>query len=75
VLDIARATCNVIMGVFSGGVVSSKGLPTLFFDGYKYLMLGALFSSTRTLGAIIFVLVATVALAKFTLTKRPKDFM
>ncbi|KAH9568473.1 hypothetical protein CY35_03G078700 [Sphagnum magellanicum] len=74
VLDIARATGNVILGVLSGGAVGSKGLPALFSDGYRYLTSGALFSSARTLGAIIFVLVAMAALAKFTLTRRPKDF-
>jgi hypothetical protein len=73
-LDIARATSNVILGVLNGGVMGSKGLSTLFSDGYRYLTLGALFSSTCTLGAIIFVIVAMVVLAKFTLTKRPKDF-
>lgn len=35
---------------------------------------GTLVQSVRTLGAIIFVLVAMAALAKFTLTRRPKDF-
>jgi hypothetical protein len=74
VLDIATATGNVILGVLSGGAVGSKGLPALFSDGYRYLTSGALFSSARTLGAIIFVLVAMAALAKFTLTRRPKDF-
>jgi hypothetical protein len=74
VLDIARATGNVILGVLTGGAVGSKGLPALFSDGYRYLTSGALFSSARTLGAIIFVLVAMAALAKFTLTRRPKDF-
>jgi hypothetical protein len=75
VLDIVKATCSVIMGVLSGGVVGSKGLLVLFSNGYRYLMLRALFFSTHTLGVIIFVLVAMAALAKFTLTKRPKDFM
>jgi hypothetical protein len=74
VLDIVRATCNVILGVLSGGVVGNKGHPALFSNGYKYLTLRAFFFSTRTLGAIIFVLMAMVALAKFTLTKRLKDF-
>jgi hypothetical protein len=74
VLDIVKATCNVILGVLSDGIVGNKGLLALFSNGYKYFMLGALFSSTRILGVIIFVLVAMVALVKFTLTKRPKDF-
>ncbi len=75
VLHITRATCNVIMGVLNGGAMGSKGLSTLFSDGYRYLTLGALLSSTRTLSAIIFILVAIAVLAKFTLTKRPKDFI
>jgi hypothetical protein len=74
VLDIARATSNVILGVFSGAIVGIKGLPALLFNGYKYFTSKALYSSTRTLGAIIFILVAMVVLAKFILTKRPKDF-
>ncbi len=73
-LDNVKARCNVILVVLSGGVVGSKGFLALFSNGYRYLMLGALFFSTCTFGAIIFILVAMAALPKVTFTKRPKDF-
>lgn len=74
VVQIAAGTGNVIAGVLTGGQVGSKSLPGLFSDFRQVLSSGTVFSSARTLGAIVFVVVAMAALAKFTLTRRPKDF-
>ncbi|KAL2621719.1 hypothetical protein R1flu_001924 [Riccia fluitans] len=61
-------------GAFVAVVTGQKGPGWLVAEGYRMWKSGVLLSSARTLGAIIFVLVAMAALAKFTLTRRPKDF-
>ncbi|KAG0564941.1 hypothetical protein KC19_8G151400 [Ceratodon purpureus] len=59
--------------MISDALVGGKG--TRLFPGIRDMISsGTLYQSARTLGAIIFVLVAMAALAKFTLTRRPKDF-
>lgn len=50
-----------------------RGAP-LFPSIREMVSSGTLYQSARTLGAIVFVLVSMAALAKFTLTRRPKDF-
>lgn len=65
---------SVLSRLVTGGGAGRKGIPGLLSEGYKYVTSGALYSSARTLGAILFVLIAMAALAKFTLTRRPKDY-
>lgn len=57
------------------GDLFASGNGARYFPGIRDMISsGTLYQSVRTLGAIIFVLVAMAALAKFTLTRRPKDF-
>jgi hypothetical protein len=59
--------------MISDALVGGKG--ARLFPGIRDMIAsGTFYQSIRTLGAIIFVLVAMAALAKFTLTRRPKDF-
>lgn len=68
--NIVGGTWNVVVAVFSG----RKGPGWLVAEAIRLYKTGVLFTSVRTLGAILFVLIAMAALAKFTLTRRPKDF-
>ena len=61
-------------GVILADALVGKKKTQLFPELRELISSGTLFNSARTLGAIIFVLVAMAALAKFTLTRRPKDF-
>ncbi|XP_024360822.1 probable inactive ATP-dependent zinc metalloprotease FTSHI 1, chloroplastic [Physcomitrium patens] len=59
--------------MISEALIGGKG--ARMFPGIREMLSsGTTYQSLRTLGAIIFVLVAMAALAKFTLTRRPKDF-
>ncbi|CAM6098375.1 unnamed protein product [Calypogeia fissa] len=68
--NISNGTWSIVVAVFSG----KKGPGWLVAEGIRLWKTGVLFSSARTLSAILFVLIAMAALAKFTLTRRPKDF-
>lgn len=72
---------NLIQGLvilLFGGVTRSTigkgGLPGLVSGIYRFINSGSLVSNIRLLGAIFFVAGCMIGLAKFTLTRRPKDF-
>eukprot|EP00850_Spirogloea_muscicola_P016554 SM000135S26998 [mRNA] locus=s135:140506:146085:- [translate_table: standard] len=70
---------STVIGIGGGGGVGAvtgagRGLLGRLSDFGSALSLGAFDSATRTLIAIVFVVVVMAALAKFTLTRRPKDF-
>ncbi|BBN13165.1 hypothetical protein MPTK1_6g01370 [Marchantia polymorpha subsp. ruderalis] len=69
-VGIAGGMWGILVAVFSG----QKGPGWVVAEAYRMWKSGVLLSSARTLGAIFFVLIAMAALAKFTLTRRPKDF-
>eukprot|EP00249_Psilotum_nudum_P022923 c28693_g1_i1 orf=891-4328(-) len=73
-LKLTASICNFLLGGVARGRARRKGLLGLMNDVYGFLISGALFSNIRILAAIFVVLVAMAALAKFTLTRRPKDF-
>ncbi|KAJ7558552.1 hypothetical protein O6H91_04G045700 [Diphasiastrum complanatum] len=65
---------NMSVSLLIGTRGGKKGLLGVIYELYQLVTAGDLLTSTRTIGAIVFVLVAMAALAKFTLTRRPKDF-
>lgn len=69
-VNIAGGLWDLLVAVLTG----QKGPGWLVAEGYRMWKSGVILSSARTLGAIVFVIVAMAALAKFTLTRRPKDF-
>lgn len=74
---LVRPLVGLVGGIFRniGYVIADAGNGAPLFPGIREMIAsGTLTQSLRTLGAIIFVLVAMAALAKFTLTRRPKDF-
>ncbi|KAL3680757.1 hypothetical protein R1sor_023713 [Riccia sorocarpa] len=74
VYNLAVTILGGIWNVFVAVVTGQRGPGWLVAEAYRMWKSGVLLSSARTLGAIVFVVVAMAALAKFTLTRRPKDF-
>lgn len=63
-----------IFGGFTSSTMGRRGLPGLISSIYRFLTSGNLYSNVRLLSVMLFVGGSMAMIAKFTLTRRPKDF-
>lgn len=73
-LKLIQGLGILLFGGFTSSTIGKRGLPGLISSIYRFLNSGSLFSNVRLLGAIVFVAGCMAGLARFTLTRRPKDF-
>jgi hypothetical protein len=64
----------LLLGGLTSSSIGRGGLPGLISRVYEVLTSGTLYTNARLLVVIVFVIGAMAFIAKFTLTRRPKDF-
>ena len=73
-LKILEGVGFLLLGGFTSSSIGRGGLPGLISRFYEFLTSGTLYRNARILAVMVFVIGAMALIAKFTLTRRPKDF-
>ena len=74
ILKIFQGLGFLLLGGLTSSSIGRGGLPGLISRVYRVLTSGNLYRNARILGVMFFVIASMALIAKFTLTRRPKDF-